>query len=82
MTESTYIVGIDLGTTNSVVAYTEAQTDTDGEPTIRIFEIPQLFGPGSVESSPTLPSFVLLPGPHDVPQGGLQVPWSSDSSMA
>ena len=82
MTESTYIVGIDLGTTNSVVAYTEAQTDTDGEPTIRIFEIPQLAGPGSVESSPTLPSFVLLPGPHDVPLGGLQVPWSSDSSMA
>ncbi len=82
MTEPTYIVGIDLGTTNSVVAYTEAQTEKDETPGIRIFEIPQLVGPGSVENSPALPSFVLLPGPHDVPPEGLQVPWSDDRAMA
>ena len=82
MTEPTYIVGIDLGTTNSVVAYTEAHMETDAEPQIRIFEIPQLVGPGSMENSSTLPSFILLPGPHDVPEGALRVPWSGDESMA
>ncbi len=82
MTEPTYIVGIDLGTTNSVVAYTDAQVESETEPPIRIFEIPQLAGPGSVENSATLPSFVLLPGPHDVPQGALEVPWSTDNTMA
>ena len=82
MTEPTYIVGIDLGTTNSVVAYTEAHIETDAEPQIRIFEIPQLVGPGSMENGYTLPSFILLPGPHDVPEGALRVPWSSDDSMA
>ena len=82
MTEPTYIVGIDLGTTNSVVAYTEARLETDVEPRIRIFEIPQLVGPGSMENLTTLPSFVLLPGPHDVPEGALRVPWSGDETMA
>jgi hypothetical protein len=82
VTEPTYIIGIDLGTTNSVVAYTEAQIEPDREPQIHIFNIPQLVGPGSMENGPTLPSFVLLPGPHDVPQGGLQLPWSNDNKMA
>jgi molecular chaperone DnaK (HSP70) len=38
-----YIVGIDLGTSNTVVAYGEA-----GSEDIRVFEIDQLVSPGEV----------------------------------
>ena len=80
--DPTYVVGIDLGTTNSVVAYTEARTNDEEEPHIRIFKIPQLMAAGSLGESSTLPSFLLLPGPHDVPEGGLALPWDPQSDVA
>jgi molecular chaperone DnaK (HSP70) len=80
--DATYVVGIDLGTTNSVVAYTEARTNNDEEPHIRIFRIPQLVAAGSLGESDVLPSFLLLPGPHDVPEDGLSLPWDPQSRMA
>jgi molecular chaperone DnaK (HSP70) len=76
-----YIVGIDLGTTNSVVAYTEIRP-TSGEGRIHTLKIPQLVGPGSVGPSEVLPSFVLLPGPHDVPPGALSLPWDEEATRA
>ena len=82
MSDPTYIIGIDLGTTNSVVAYTEARVDEYDEPDIRIFEVPQLVAPGSLKGSTILPSFILLPGSHDVPEGGLELPWDRKSSLA
>lgn len=78
----TYVVGIDLGTTNSVVAYTEALVNDEAEPDIRIFKIPQLVASGTLGESSALPSFLLLPGPHDVPEGGLALPWEPQSHMA
>jgi len=82
VSDPTYIIGIDLGTTNSVVAYTEARVDEYDEPDIRIFEVPQLVAPGSLKGSTILPSFILLPGSHDVPEGGLELPWDRKSSLA
>lgn len=57
-----YVVGIDLGTTHTVVAF----TDRDGRAPPRIFEIPQLVPGGAVEARPLLPSFLYapLPGEH------------------
>ena len=80
--DATYVVGIDLGTTNSVVAYTEARADDEKEPNIRIFKIPQLVAAGSLGESDVLPSFLLLPGPHDVPEDALALPWDTESHMA
>ncbi len=79
---ATYVVGIDLGTTNSVVAYTEARAHEETEPHIRIFKIPQLVAAGSLGESSTLPSFLLLPGPHDVAEDGLALPWDPQSDTA
>jgi len=73
-----YIIGIDLGTTNCVLAYTEAEPSPTGEADIRIFEIPQVVSPGEVEERALLPSCLFLPGPHDVPEGGLLLPWSRE----
>ena len=39
-----YIIGIDLGTTNSVLAYSELEAD---EPKIERLAIPQLVAPGT-----------------------------------
>lgn len=73
-----YIIGIDLGTTNCVLAYTEAEPLPTGEADIRIFEIAQVVSPGEVGEKSLLPSCLFLPAPHDVPEGGLLLPWSRE----
>jgi hypothetical protein len=74
---SKFIIGIDLGTTHSVLAYTSVKVENDDTSPIRIFDVPQIVNPGEVRSQPLLPSFLFLPGPHDVPAGGLSLPWNS-----
>jgi len=78
---STYIIGIDLGTTNSVVAYTKVGADQSKAPEIRVFNVPQLVGPGSIGEKASLPSTVLLPGQHDIPEGGMSVPWNENQTF-
>ncbi|ROR01536.1 Hsp70 family protein [Desulfosoma caldarium] len=78
MLHSPFIVGIDLGTTHSVLAWTAEETVAHGNQDIRIAPIPQVVAPGEVKPRPLLPSFLFLPGSHDVPAGSLALPWSSD----
>ncbi len=75
--EHRYIIGIDLGTTNSAVAYVDLACE-EGEPghrAIRLFEIPQLVAPGEVALRPVLSSFLYLPGPYELSEGGTALPW-------
>ena len=54
-------VGIDLGTTNSALAYIDEREAEDREfPPVRIFETPQLVAAGRTEPRRTLPSFLFL----------------------
>ena len=54
-------VGIDLGTTNSALAWIDpAEAEDTSFPPIHIFDIPQLVAPGRVEPRRTLPSFLFL----------------------
>src|ERR1019366_2455621 len=54
-------VGIDLGTTNSALAWIDSSEAEDTSfPPIHIFGIPQLVAPGRTESCRTLPSFLFL----------------------
>ncbi len=54
-------VGIDLGTTNSALAYIDEREGDDREfPPLHIFETPQLVAAGRVEPRRTLPSFLFL----------------------
>lgn len=62
----TYVLGIDLGTTNSVLAYAPLQGD---QPTIELLPIPQLVAPGTVESRTVLPSFLYLAHEHEAKAG-------------
>jgi molecular chaperone DnaK (HSP70) len=54
-------IGIDLGTTNSALAYIDEREAEDRDfPPVHIFETPQLVGAGRVEPRRTLPSFLFL----------------------
>ena len=67
-----YVVGIDLGTTNSAVAY----VDTQESPwQIRVLMIPQLVAPGVVEARDTLPSFHYEAAAGETADGALRLPW-------
>ncbi len=53
--EARYVVGIDLGTTNSALTYVDAAVP-EAEQKVEVFDIPQLTAPGEVRSLPVLPS--------------------------
>jgi molecular chaperone DnaK (HSP70) len=64
---STFI-GIDLGTTNSALAFTRGED-------VGLFPIPQLVNAGEVRPEPLLPSFLYLPVPGEFPAGSTALPW-------
>lgn len=67
-----YLVGIDLGTTNSALAY----IDLAEQPRrLRDFPMPQLVGPGDVAERPTLPSLHHHVSEHELPRGATHLPW-------
>jgi len=75
-----FIIGIDLGTTNSAVAYidlTREKPQSANYP-IQFFELPQLVAPGEIADRPVLPSFLYLPGQFELPQDSLSLPWDKD----
>lgn len=52
-----FIVGIDLGTTNTVVAFADTLTSGEGSlPRAQVFPLPQWVAAGEVASRPSLPS--------------------------
>jgi molecular chaperone DnaK (HSP70) len=82
MNNSRYIVGIDLGTTNSVVSYIDMEHEGDGLPECRLLKIPQLTDAGVVEELNHLPSFLYIPGESELPEKSLSLPWADDLPYA
>ncbi|MEZ9233129.1 Hsp70 family protein [Vibrio amylolyticus] len=74
MASSRFLVGIDLGTTNTVVAYCENSDQLEQEP-VSLFEIDQLVGPGEVVRKPLLPSFRYHPAQGQVSPSDVTLPW-------
>ncbi|WP_373500455.1 Hsp70 family protein [Desulfococcus sp.] len=73
-----YIIGIDLGTTNSAVSYVDlAPADRDAM-RIRSFQIPQLTGAGEFSRLPVLPSFIYIPGEYDISRTAITIPWRTE----
>ena len=71
-------IGIDLGTTNSALAYVEHDPGQElpDYPEIKVLPIPQYVNPGQIEPRRTLPSFLFLGdqnyiGAHAREQGAL-----------
>jgi hypothetical protein len=79
-----YLIGIDLGTTNSALAFIDLHGYRHGvkPPAIRPFAVPQLVAAGEVGERGLLPSFLYLPGPHDLPPGATALPWDAERGYA
>ena len=74
-----YIVGIDLGTTNSALAYVDT---TDPQRELHQFPVSQLITEGTMAERPALPSFLYIGGEHEVAPGSLALPWDATRSYA
>jgi molecular chaperone DnaK (HSP70) len=81
MGQARYIVGIDLGTTNCALAYVDLADGAD-KPPVRLFEIPQLVDESRIAKRPGLPSFLYLPGAHDLPSGSTGLTWDPKRDYA
>ncbi len=78
--DTRYIVGIDLGTTNSAVAQFDT-TAPEEEGRIVLEGVPQLTNAGEVEERTLLPSFLYVPGELDFAKGALALPWDKEPQV-
>ena len=74
-----YVIGIDLGTTNSVLAF--APLDED-QPRLELLPIAQLVASGTTESRGELPSFLYLAAKQEAAGGLFDLPWAEDREFA
>ncbi len=69
-----YLVGIDLGTTHTVVSYADlSHGPQQAQP--KLFEIEQLIAPGEVAKRPLLPSFRYHPAEGELSADQTVLPW-------
>ena len=78
---SRYLIGIDLGTTNSVVAYIDSQEVADAASPIHVFPIPQIVEHGEVLTLPVLPSFLYFPTEDELTAGAVSATWDENPPM-
>jgi len=75
-----YIIGIDLGTTNTVVAWTDVEKNDASR--ITVFKIPQLIEAGVLDTREALPSFLYLKEANEVESAAFALPWSGNETVA
>jgi molecular chaperone DnaK (HSP70) len=68
-----YSIGIDLGTTNSALAFREIEEGAG----VRVAAVPQLTAANEIAAEPLLPSFLYIPGEKEFPAGSTALPWDS-----
>ncbi len=73
---SRYVIGIDLGTTNSAAAYVDTAA---AHWAVQDFPMPQLVGPAQVEARETLPSFLYEATDAEAAGGALRMAWDTDA---
>jgi hypothetical protein len=74
-----FILGFDLGTTNSVLAYAVLGAE---QPNVELLPLPQLVSSGTVETRNLLPSFTYLANPSEAAGGALDLPWAKKRDFA
>jgi molecular chaperone DnaK (HSP70) len=67
-----FIIGVDLGTTNTAVASVDTAA---ADPRVETFEVAQLVAPGETDRRRQLPSFLYLSGEHDLSPAETALPW-------
>ncbi len=69
-----YNLGIDLGTSNSALAFASAESD------VQVLPIPQVHRPGELVQSLTLASALYVPQANEVREEDLRLPWQSEAT--
>ncbi|MBF0344738.1 MAG: hsp70 family protein [Nitrospirae bacterium] len=78
MRTSRFIIGIDLGTTNSAVAFIDTSKNSSK---IETFYIPQLIDTANVKGLHTLPSYLYLPTQYELKAEDYGLPWSKHGAV-
>jgi len=73
---SRYLVGIDLGTSNSAVFYVDHEDVTRN---LKHFLVPQWIGEGQIHTLPVLPSCLYFPTENEINSGQFNSPWETES---
>ena len=73
-----YVVGIDLGTTNSVVAYAPLDGDSAD---VSLLPIPQFVAADTTENLDSLPSFLYLPTSQEIDGNSYLMPWQDRAEV-
>lgn len=76
MNKPRYIVGIDLGTSNSALAHCKIE-----EGPIQILDIDQVQRQGEIFASQTLPSALYLPHEKEIREEEVRLPWQSEGNI-
>jgi molecular chaperone DnaK (HSP70) len=78
-----YAVGIDLGTSNTVLAYAALNAGAHGAAgPVTLFDVEQLVAPGEVAALPLLPSVRYQAGVGELAAADLQLPWAASDAAA
>lgn len=76
---ATYAIGIDLGTTNSVLSWVRLDAES---PQAQLLTVPQLVDRGTIESRTSLPSFTYLATDAEQTAGACDIPWKKGADYA
>lgn len=74
-----YVLGIDLGTTNCVLAYAPLESE---QPEVQLMAVPQLVDMSVTEERDALPAFTYMGEAHQCEAGVLDVPWATGRTFA
>lgn len=74
---SKYCIGIDLGTTHSVLSFLDLQEAEADASQQQVLAVPQLTGPGSIEERSQLPSFIYQFHDSELAATDLALPWNA-----
>src|SRR5919201_4905646 len=72
-----FLVGIDLGTINSALAYADLAREGDLAASLSVMPVPQLVAPGEVRERRLLPSSAYVAGEHELPPDARRLPWGA-----
>ena len=76
MSDARYVVGIDLGTTHTVLSYLDTEAMGDEAPEVKVLDVPQVAAPGEVDARDNLPSFLYQAAGPEFPDNALDLPWA------
>lgn len=78
--QDSFIVGIDLGTTNSALAYHRLSSGKDAR--YQVLGVEQLVAPGQVAPQKVLPSFLYIPHDGEISEEEMRLPWDLGASSS